>query len=101
MRACVVAETVSRHQDARQANTRAKPVLMEFDQIIARAEASPKPLPFKASLSDHEIKRIAAYHFASMLSEDEEHALARGAVSVVADIMDERTTPRISVINHP
>ncbi len=110
-------------KDARQANARAKPVLMEWDQIIARAEASLKPLPLKASLSDHEIKRIAAYHYAFMLAEDEEHrqgdfedtaeyglsdrrfrkvnetndialagsqdALARGDISVIADIMDE------------
>jgi integrase len=60
-------------KDQRQANIRAKPVLMEFDRTLERARASLKPVPVKASLSDHEIKRIAAYHFASMLSEDEGH----------------------------
>jgi hypothetical protein len=60
-------------KDERQANVRAKPVMMEFDQIIARAEASLKAAPVKASLSDVEVRRIAAYHFASMLAEDEEH----------------------------
>ena len=59
-------------KDERQANVRAKPVMMELDQIIARAEASLKPMLLKASLSDAEIKRIAAYHFAFVLVEDEE-----------------------------
>lgn len=60
-------------KDIRQANTRAKLVLMEFDQIIAKVEATLKLLPVKVSLSDHEIKRIVAYRYAFMLAEDEEH----------------------------
>jgi hypothetical protein len=47
--------------------------MMDYDKIIARAEASLKARPVQSSLSDAEIKRIAAYHFAFMLSEDEEH----------------------------
>jgi hypothetical protein len=60
-------------KDERQANIRAKPVMMKFDRVLEQARALLKPLPLKASLTDHEIKRIAAYHYASMLGEDEEH----------------------------
>jgi hypothetical protein len=65
-------------KDERQANIRAKPVMIEFDRIIERARASLKPLPLKVSLTDHEIRRIAAYHYASMLAEDEEQRLGEG-----------------------
>ncbi len=60
-------------KDERQANVRAKPVMMDFDKIIAKAEASLKQRPVQSSLSDTEINRIAAYHYAFMLNEDEEH----------------------------
>lgn len=60
-------------KDASKANVRAKPVMMDFDKIIAKAEASLKQRPVQSSLSDAEIKRISAYHFAFMLNEDEEH----------------------------
>jgi len=110
-------------KDVREANVRAKPIMMNFDKLLARAEASLKAVPLKTSLSDHEIKRMAAYHYADMLVEDEEHrtgdledtaeyglsdrrlrklnesvdvdlvasehALAKGDISVIADIMDE------------
>jgi hypothetical protein len=42
-----------------QANVRAKPVQIEFDRIIAEAEAQLKQRPLRTSLSDVEIKRIA------------------------------------------
>jgi hypothetical protein len=45
-------------KDAREANVRAKPIMMEFDKIIAKAEVSLKARPVQSSLSDAEIKRI-------------------------------------------
>ena len=42
----------------RESNVRAKPTMMEFDRVLARAEASLAPLPMKVSL---------------FLAEDEEH----------------------------
>ncbi|HWM46180.1 MAG TPA: site-specific integrase [Xanthobacteraceae bacterium] len=59
-------------KDLREANIRAKPILIEFDHIIAKAEALVADVPVRASLDRREIERIAAYHFASMLAEDEE-----------------------------
>jgi integrase len=60
-------------KDIREANIRAKPIMMDFDRLLARAEASLKAVPIKAGLSDQEIKRMASYHYAEMLGEDEEH----------------------------
>ena len=55
-----------RTKDERQANVRAKPVMMDFDKIIAKAEASLKQRPVQSSLSDAEIGRIAAYHLSAV-----------------------------------
>src|SRR6516165_12086548 len=55
-----------------EANVRAKPVLMEFDSIIARAEEQLKERPVRTSISDVEIKRIADYFYAQELAADEE-----------------------------
>jgi integrase len=55
-----------------QANVRAKPVRMEFDRIIARAEAQLKERPVRTSLTDIEIKRIADFFYAHELAGDEE-----------------------------
>ncbi|MGY3497150.1 DUF6538 domain-containing protein [Bradyrhizobium sp. USDA 4502] len=62
-------------KDLREANIRAKPVLAEFDQIIARAKASlaaiTVPVVKRTSLNDTEIKRMAEYVYATALKEDE------------------------------
>ena len=50
-----------------QANVRAKPVQMEFDRIIARAEALLKARPLRTSLSDIEVKRISDFFLARAL----------------------------------
>jgi hypothetical protein len=55
-----------------QANVRAKPVQMEFDRIIARAEAQLKERPVRTSLTDIEIKRIADFFYAHEVAGDEE-----------------------------
>jgi len=55
-----------------EANVRGKPVQMEFDRIIAKAEAQLKQRPVRTSLSDIEIKRIAEYFYAHELAADEE-----------------------------
>jgi integrase len=59
-------------KDLKEANVRAKPVLMQFDQIIAQAEAQLKERPIRTSISDTEIKRIAEYAYAHELAADEE-----------------------------
>jgi hypothetical protein len=61
-----------RTKDLREANIKAKPVLMEFDGILARAESLLRAVPLQTHLSEREIERMADYQFASMLEEDEE-----------------------------
>jgi hypothetical protein len=62
-------------KDLREANIRAKPVLAEFDRIIARAkahlEATTVPTAKRTSLNDTEIKRMAEYVYAEALASDE------------------------------
>ncbi|WLA74779.1 site-specific integrase [Bradyrhizobium diazoefficiens] len=62
-------------KDLREANIRAKPVLAEFDRIIAKAKASLKstsvPTLKRTSLNDTEIKRMAEYVYAKALAWDE------------------------------
>ena len=59
-------------KDLREANIKAKPALIEFDNILARADALLTQVPVRADLSEHEIEKLAAYHYASLLDEDEE-----------------------------
>ncbi|MGO4511569.1 tyrosine-type recombinase/integrase [Bradyrhizobium sp. 2TAF36] len=62
-------------KDVREANIRAKPVLAEFDRIIAKAKArlaaTTVPVVKRTSLNDTEIKRVAEYVYATALNEDE------------------------------
>ena len=61
-----------RTKDPREANIKAKPVLMEFDGIVARAATLLRQRPLVTQLSEIEIERLAAYQYASMLEEDDE-----------------------------
>jgi hypothetical protein len=72
-----------------QANVRAKPVHMEFDRILAQAEAQLKKRPLRTSLSDIEIKRIADFFYAHELAGDDElrmklHFGCRSSASIAA-----------------
>jgi integrase len=58
-------------KDPREANIKAKPVLIEFDRVLARAADQLLDTPPTASLSEIEIERLAAYQYASLLEEDE------------------------------
>ena len=55
-------------KELREANVRAKPVLMEFDAILARAGETLKQQPLRASLAPAEIARMAEYHYAWTLT---------------------------------
>lgn len=61
-------------KDVREANIRAKPVLAEFDRLIAKAKANltanEAPLVKRTSLSDIEIKRMAEYLYADTMARD-------------------------------
>ncbi|MCK1477399.1 site-specific integrase [Bradyrhizobium sp. 197] len=62
-------------KDIREANIRAKPVLADFDQIIAKAKArlaaTTVPMVKRTSLNDTEIKRMAEWVYAKALAWDE------------------------------
>ncbi len=59
-------------KDLKTAKVRAAPILMEFDRILAKAEAQAAERPLRDNITDKEIARIADYHFAAMLADDEE-----------------------------
>src|SRR5262245_1643505 len=59
-------------KDLREANVRAKPVLMDFDRVLSRAEALIADKPVRASLTQAEIERMAELHYATLLAEDDE-----------------------------
>jgi integrase len=60
-----------RTKDSREANIRAKPVLIEFDRILEKAKALAGPRKLRIELSDSEIKRISDFFYATSLEEDD------------------------------
>jgi hypothetical protein len=56
-----------RTKDRQEAKRNAPPVLMEFDAVLAQAEDRLKERPLRASLSEAEIARMGAYHYATIL----------------------------------
>jgi len=60
-----------RTKDLKQANREAKAHLARFDQILAEAEAAVAERPLRTSLTPREIERMAAYHYALSLGDDE------------------------------
>jgi hypothetical protein len=58
--------------DLREANIKAKPVLMEYDRVLAKAAALLQEIPLVSDLSEAHIEQMAAYLYSSMLEEDEE-----------------------------
>jgi hypothetical protein len=61
-----------RTKDKREAKRLAPPVLMEFDRILADAEASTAEWPLRTTLDRREIERIADFFYAHELAADEE-----------------------------
>jgi hypothetical protein len=59
-------------KDLREANIRAKPVLIDFDRTLARARALICEQPVRAALNQVEIDRISEHYLASLLAADEE-----------------------------
>jgi hypothetical protein len=55
------------------AKIRVKPVQMEFDKIIAQAEAQLKVRPLRTTLSAIEIKLLAEYYYANKLAMHDEY----------------------------
>jgi integrase len=57
---------------AHEANIRAKPVLMDFDRIIESVRQLAKEQPPRNSLSRVKIARMAEFHYAALLADDDE-----------------------------
>jgi integrase len=61
-----------RTKDEKRARLLAKPVMIEFDRVLAQAEALLIEHPVRTSLTEAEIKQISDYFYALQLREDEE-----------------------------
>jgi hypothetical protein len=61
-----------RTKDLHQAKVLAKPVLIEFDQVLAKAEALIADTPMRTTLTQAEIELMANWHFASLLAGHDE-----------------------------
>jgi hypothetical protein len=61
-----------RTKDKERAKVLAKPVMIEFDRVLAQAEALLIEHPVRTSLAESEIKQISDYFFALQLHGDEE-----------------------------
>ena len=59
-------------KDEKQAKIRAKPVMMKFDGILAKAEARLTEHPVRTELTEAEIKQISDYFYAYQLHEDDD-----------------------------
>src|ERR1019366_6130784 len=60
-----------RTKDEKRARVLAKPVMMKFDRILARAEALLVEHPVRTELTEAEINQIADYFYAHELGADE------------------------------
>jgi hypothetical protein len=61
-----------RTKDEKRARVLSKPVMIEFDRIIAEAEALVAERPLRTELTEAEIKQISDYFYAHELCADEE-----------------------------
>jgi hypothetical protein len=59
-------------KDEKRAKVLAKPVMMEFDRILAQAEALLVEHPVRTALTEAEIKAISDYFYAHELGADQE-----------------------------
>ncbi|HRF09991.1 MAG TPA: site-specific integrase [Xanthobacteraceae bacterium] len=70
-------------KDLRDANIKAKPILIEFDRVLAKAEALAAERPLVTDLDEKRMQQIAAYHYACILEEDDEVRLDGYELDVV------------------
>jgi integrase len=75
-----------RTKDKTEAKRLAPPVLMEFDRVLAEAEALLVETPLRTSLDKREIKRIADFFYASELAGDEEERREGGSEKLFKDL---------------
>jgi len=75
-----------RTKDKREAKRLAPPILMEFDRILAEAEALIAERPLRTSIDRREIERIAEFFYADLLAGDEERRRDGDSERVFQDV---------------
>jgi integrase len=75
-----------RTKDKQEAKRLAPPVLMEFDRILANAEASAAERPLRTTLDRREIERIADFFYAHQLAADEEERREGGSEALFQSV---------------
>ena len=75
-----------RTKDKREARRLAPPVLMEFERVLAEAEALLMERPLRSELDSREIERIASFFYISELAADEEGRREGGSEASFQDI---------------
>ena len=81
-------------KDLREANIRAKPVLIEFDRILAQAEALTVQRPMRATLGKREIEQITNYFFAHQLAIDDEDRREGGSEQLFQSVARQLSAAR-------
>jgi hypothetical protein len=80
-----------RTKDKAEAKRLAPPVLIEFDRILADAEALLADRPLRTALDRREIKRIADFFYANEFAADEETRREGGSEALFQDIAKQLT----------
>ena len=75
-----------RTKDKREAGRLAPPVLMEFERVLAEAEALLMERPLRSELDPREIERIASFFYVSELAADEEGRREGGSEASFQDV---------------
>ena len=75
-----------RTKDKREAQRLAPPVLMEFERVLAEAEALLMERPLRSELDPREIERIANFFYVTELSADEEKRREGGSEASFQDV---------------
>jgi hypothetical protein len=86
-----------RTKDKAEAKRSAPPVLMEFDRVLADAEALLAERPLRTTLDRRQIDRIAEFFYAHELAADDEHRREGGSEPLFQDIARQLSEAGIKV----
>src|SRR5579864_3111612 len=86
-----------RTKDKAEAKRLAPPVLMEFDRILADAEALSAETPLRTTLDRRQIEQIAEFFYAHGLAADDEHRREGGSEPLFQDIARQLSEAGIKV----
>jgi hypothetical protein len=75
----------------------APPVLMEFDRVLAEAEALLVEAPVRTTLDRREMERISAFFYANELAADDEYRREGGSEALFQDIAKQLSDAGVEV----